>query len=200
MKSSTPSHKAIMIAVGILMLGAVTAFTLSSRAAKPPAASAPAPASVSVASVLQKSVTEWDDFSGRVDAVDRVEIRPRVAGAIDAVHFQEGQLVKKGDLLFTIDPRPYQAELARADAAVAGAQATLALSTTELERTRRLLEEHAVAQRELDQRENTLVEANASLQAAKAAQLTARLNLQYTAITAPVSVEIAPPSRPAVSP
>ncbi|HWZ48271.1 MAG TPA: efflux RND transporter periplasmic adaptor subunit [Herbaspirillum sp.] len=187
MKSSTPSHKAIMIAVGILMLGAVTAFTLSSRAAKPPAASAPAPASVSVASVLQKSVTEWDDFSGRVDAVDRVEIRPRVAGAIDAVHFQEGQLVKKGDLLFTIDPRPYQAELARADAAVAGAQATLALSTTELERTRRLLEEHAVAQRELDQRENTLVEANASLQAAKAAQLTARLNLQYTAITAPVS-------------
>lgn len=187
MKSSTPSHKAIMIAVAILMLGAVTAFTLSSRAAKPLAASASAPASVSVASVLEKSVTEWDDFSGRVDAIDRVEIRPRVAGAIDAVHFQEGQLVKKGDLLFTIDPRPYQAELARADAAVAGAQATLALSTTELERTRRLLEEHAVAQRELDQRENTLVEANASLQAANAARLTARLNLQYTAITAPVS-------------
>ncbi|MDB5990251.1 MAG: cmeA [Herbaspirillum sp.] len=186
MKTSTPSHTAITIAVGILLLGAVAAFTLSSRAAKP-AMAAPAPASVSVAAVLEKSVTEWDDFSGRVDAVDRVEIRPRVAGAIDSVHFQEGQLVKKGDLLFTIDPRPYQAELARADAAVAGAQATLALSTTELARTRRLLEEHAVAQRELDQRENTLVEANASLQAANAARLTARLNLQYTAITAPVS-------------
>jgi multidrug efflux system membrane fusion protein len=175
-----------MIAIGILILGGVAAFTLSSRAAKPPA-DAPAPASVSVASALQKSVTEWDDFSGRVEAIDRVEIRPRVAGTIDVVHFQEGQLVKKGDLLFTIDPRPYQAELARADAAVAGAQATLALSKTELDRTQRLIEEHAVAQRELDQRQNALAEANATLQAAIAARLTARLNLQYTAITSPVS-------------
>ncbi|HEY4072975.1 MAG TPA: efflux RND transporter periplasmic adaptor subunit [Herbaspirillum sp.] len=186
MKTSAISHKAIMIAIGILILGGVAAFTLSSRAAKPPA-DAPAPASVSVASALQKSVTEWDDFSGRVEAIDRVEIRPRVAGTIDVVHFQEGQLVKKGDLLFTIDPRPYQAELARADAAVAGAQATLALSKTELDRTQRLIEEHAVAQRELDQRQNALAEANATLQAAIAARLTARLNLQYTAITSPVS-------------
>jgi multidrug efflux system membrane fusion protein len=186
MKTSAISHKAIMIAIGILILGGVAAFTLSSRAAKPPA-EAPAPVSVSVASALQKSVTEWDDFSGRVEAIDRVDIRPRVAGTIDVVHFQEGQLVKKGDLLFTIDPRPYQAELARADAAVAGAQATLALSKTELDRTQRLIEEHAVAQRELDQRQNALAEANATLQAAVAARLTARLNLQYTAITSPVS-------------
>ena len=186
MKTSAPSHKVVMIAIGILILGGVAAVTLSSRAAKPPAA-APAPASVSVAAALEKSVTEWDDFSGRVEAVERVEIRPRVAGTIDVIHFQEGQLVKKGALLFTIDPRPYQAELARAEAAVAGAQARVALSKTELDRARRLIEEHAVAQRELDQRENALREANASLQAAEAARLSARLNVQYTAITAPVS-------------
>jgi multidrug efflux system membrane fusion protein len=94
--------------------------------------------------------------------------------------------VKKGDLLFTIDPRPYQAELARAEAAQAGASARLALAKTELDRTRRLIDEHAVAQRELDQRENALREADASLKAAEAAVQSARLNLQYTAITAPI--------------
>jgi multidrug efflux system membrane fusion protein len=188
MKTTTSvfTRKAIVIAVAVLGIGAAGTFTLTSRAAKP-AAAAPAPASVSVAAVLEKSVTEWDDFSGRVEAIERVEIRPRVAGTIDAVHFQEGQLVKKGDLLFTIDPRPYQAELARANATQAGAQARLLLSKTELDRSRRLIEEHAVAQRELDQRNNAVQEADANLKAAEAAVLTARLNLQYTAITAPVS-------------
>lgn len=186
MKTTASSHKALMIAIGVLIVGGVAAFALSSRAAKPPAA-APASVSVSVAAALEKSVTEWDDFSGRVEAVDRVEIRPRVSGAIDAVHFQEGQLVKKGALLFTIDPRPYEAELARADAAVAGAQARVALTKTELDRARRLIEERAIAQSELDQRENAMREANAALQAAAAARLGARLNVQYTAITAPVS-------------
>ena len=150
-------------------------------------AAAPAAVSVTVASVLERSVTEWDDFSGRVEAVERVEIRPRVSGTIDAVHFQDGQLVKKGALLFTIDPRPYKADLARAEAARAGAQARLALAKTELERTKRLLEERAVAQRELDTRENALQEADANLKATDAAVLSARLNLQYTEITAPVS-------------
>lgn len=188
MQTSIPlfSRKAITIAVGILIVAAVGTFALTSRAAKP-ANAAPPPTSVSVAAVLEKSVTEWDDFSGRVEAIDRVEIRPRVSGTIDAIHFQEGQLVKKGDLLFTIDPRPYQADLARATATQAGAQAQLALAKTELNRTSRLIDEHAVAQRELDQRNNALQEADASLKAAEAAVQSARLNLQYTAITAPVS-------------
>jgi multidrug efflux system membrane fusion protein len=136
---------------------------------------------------MEKSIIEWDDFSGRVEAIEHVEIRPRVAGTIDVVHFKEGQLVKKGDPLFTIDPRPYQAELARAAAAQAGAQARLVLTKTELERTRKLVEVHAVAQREFDQRDNALREADAALKAADAAVLSARLNLQYTSITAPVS-------------
>ncbi|MDB5811538.1 MAG: efflux transporter, family, subunit [Betaproteobacteria bacterium] len=180
------TRKIIAIAVGVIVIGVAGTVSISSRASKAPVA-ARAPASVSVASVLEKQVIEWDDFSGRVEAIEHVEIRPRVAGTIDAVHFQEGQLVKKGDALFTIDPRPYQAELARAEAAQAGAQTRLALTKTELDRTRRLIEEHAVAQRELDQRENALREADAGLKAADAAVLSARLNLQYTAITAPVS-------------
>lgn len=190
MNNSRFLRKTIAIAITIAVVGGGAAWSITSRgAAKPsgPAASAPAPVPVSVAAVLEQPVTEWDDFSGRIEAIERVEIRPRVAGTIDAVHFQEGQIVKHGDLLFTIDPRPYQAELARAEAAQAGAVARLALAKTELDRTRRLIDEHAVAQRELDQRENALREADASLKAAEAAVQTARLNLQYTAITAPIS-------------
>ncbi|HZV98113.1 MAG TPA: efflux RND transporter periplasmic adaptor subunit [Methylophilaceae bacterium] len=188
MKTSTPlfSRKTIAIAIGIVLISTAVGMSLTSQAAKPQAA-AVAPTPVTVASVTERPVIEWDDFSGRVEAIEYVEIRPRVAGTIDAIHFKEGQLVKKGDPLFTIDPRPFQAELARAEAEKAKAQATVELSQTELERTRRLTEEHAVAQRELDQRNNALLEAAAQLKATEAAVMTARLNLQYTAITAPVS-------------
>jgi len=140
--------------------------------------------------VIERPITEWDEFSGRVQAVEHVEVRPRVSGTIDAIHFREGQMVRAGDLLFTIDPRPYQAELARTEAALAGARARLALSKTELDRAHRLIEEHAIAQRELDQSENALREADASVKAQEAAVLTARLNLQYTAICAPVAGRI----------
>lgn len=180
------SRSAIAIAIGVLVIAGAATVSLSGHAEKTPVA-APAATSVTVANVLERSVTEWDDFSGRVEAVERVEIRPRVSGTIDAVHFQDGQLVKKGASLFTIDPRPYKAELARAEAARAGAQARLSLAKTELDRTRRLLEDRAVAQRELDQRLNSMQEADANLKATEAAVLTARLNLQYTEITAPVN-------------
>lgn len=189
MKTSTSprfSRSAIAIAVGLLLVVGVATFSLTGHAEKSAPAAPPA-ASVTVANVLERSITEWDDFSGRVEAVERVEIRPRISGTIDAVHFQDGQLVKKGAPLFTIDPRPYKAELARAEAARAGALARVSLAKTELDRTRKLLEERAVAQRELDTRENALQEANANLQATDAAVQTARLNLQYTEITAPVS-------------
>ncbi len=186
--STTPRfpRSTIAIAVGVLLVIGVATVSLTGHAEKA-APAAPAATPVTVANVIERSVTEWDDFSGRVEAIERVEIRPRVSGTIDAVHFQDGQLVKKGASLFTIDPRPYKAELARAEAARAGAQARLSLAKTELERTKRLLEDRAVSQRELDQRENALLEADANLKATDAAVLTARLNLQYTEITAPVS-------------
>ena len=180
------SRSTIAIAIGALVIIGAATISLSGHAEKTPAGAPPA-ATVTVANVLERSVTEWDDFSGRVESIERVEIRPRISGTIDAVHFQDGQLVKKGDPLFTIDPRPYKAELARAEAARAGAVARLSLAKTELERTRKLLEERAVAQRELDTRENAFQEADANLKATDAAVQTARLNLQYTEITAPVA-------------
>ena len=172
--------------LGVTLLSAAgIALALHSGPAKS-TAGPPAGAPVSVAQVVQKAVTEWDEFSGRVQAVERVEIRPRVTGAIDSIHFDEGQMVKKGQLLFVIDPRPYQATLAQAEASVTAAKARMALAKTEAERSRRLIGEKAIAQRELDERESALLAASADLQAGTAAVQNARLNLIYTSITAPV--------------
>jgi multidrug efflux system membrane fusion protein len=140
-----------------------------------------------VATVKEASVTEWDEFSGRVQAVDQVAIRPRVSGVIVAVHFEDGQLVKQGDALFTIDPLPFQAELAHAQAAQAAAQAQVALAQTNSDRNRRLIDNHSIAQSELDQSNANLLEATANLKAADAAVQTAALNLGYCEITAPVT-------------
>ncbi len=177
--------KLILIALGIGVI-ATSLISHNSQASKPAPAATPA-AAVTVEAVIEKPVIEWDDFSGRIEAMDYVEIRPRVSGTIDAIHFKEGQVVKKGDLLFTIDPRPFMAEVARAEADRASASAAVELAKLELERTHRLLEEHAAPQRELDERNNTSLNANAKLKSAEAALLTAKLNLEYTAITAPVS-------------
>ncbi|RYZ09046.1 MAG: efflux RND transporter periplasmic adaptor subunit [Comamonadaceae bacterium] len=154
-----------------------------------PAAAAPA-TPVSVAIVAQSDITAWDEFSGRLEAVDRVDIRSRVAGAVQSVHFREGSLVRKGDLLITIDPAPYAAEVERAQAQVASAQARAAFSRGEQERARRLWEERAIAQRELDERSNAGLEAEATLRAAQASLQSARLNLGYTQLRAPVAGRI----------
>jgi multidrug efflux system membrane fusion protein len=131
--SQTYNRKFILAALGIALIGGGT--IVYHNQAKSDVVAAMPPAAVTVESVIEKPVIEWDDFSGRVEAVDYVEIRPRVSGTIDVIHFNEGQLVKKGDLLFTIDPRPFQAEVARADAQKAAASAALELSKTELERS-----------------------------------------------------------------
>jgi len=180
------SKKIIIAAVSLAVIGTAFSISHNSEAAKPETV-AMAPTPVTVAPVVSRSVIEWDEFSGRVEAIEYVDIRPRVAGTIVGVHFKEGQMVKAGDLLFSIDPRPYQAELARAEAQKAQASAALNLAHTELERTRRLADENAVARRELDQRSNAVLETEAQLKAAEAAVMTARLNLQYASVTAPVS-------------
>lgn len=175
--------------VGVaLALWATGHLPLVNPAPQPPVASAaPGPVPVSVARVLEQSVTEWDDFSGRVKAIDQVEIRPQVSGIIEAVHFADGQLVKQGDLLFTIDPRPFQAALAQAEATVAGAESKLALARTNLARSQELIKARAISQNQLDIDNDAVLEADASLKAAQAAVLTAQINLDYTSITAPVS-------------
>ena len=156
-------------------------------ASNPPAAAQPAAVPVGVATVEETNVTLWDEFSGRLEAVERVDVRSRVAGAVKSVHFTEGALVKRDQLLFTIDPDPYAAEVERARAQMIAAQARLAYAKSEHQRAQRLWAESAIAQRELDERVNGEQEADANLRAAQAALQSARLNLDYTQVRAPVS-------------
>jgi len=172
----------LAIGAAVLVLPGVEA-----GASNPPADAAPPAVPVSVAAVAERQVNAWAEFSGRLEAVERVDVRSRVAGAVRAVHFREGALVKQGDLLVTIDPAPYAAEVDRAQAQVASAQARSAYTRSELERARRLWSEQAIAQRELDERVNAGLEAEASLRAAQAALQSARLNLSYTQVRAPVA-------------
>jgi len=187
----SPKHRRLWTA-GLAAI-AVTAIAVSLTepwAAKVEAASAPvAPAAtpVSVATVALREVATWDEFSGRLEAVERVDIRPRVAGTVQAVHFREGGLVQAGELLLTIDPAPYAAEVDRAEAQVAAAQARVAFATSEHARAGRLWELRAIAERELEERANARRAAEAELRAARAALRSARLDLGYTQVRAPVS-------------
>jgi multidrug efflux system membrane fusion protein len=168
------------VATAVFTLGSPSAGATSTPAA-PPAMP------VSVAAVVASDVATWDEFSGRLEAVERVDIRSRVAGSVQSVHFREGALVNKGDLLITIDPAPYAAEVERASAQVVAAQARQAFTRSEAERAQRLLDEKAIAQREHDERSNALREADANLRAAQAALQTAKLSLGYTEVRAPVA-------------
>ena len=150
------------------------------------AAALPA-APVSVAKVEQRDAMIWNEFSGRLEAIERVEIRSRVAGAVQAVHFREGSLVKAGDLLITIDPAPYAAEVERLKAQVVAAEARVALTKSDLDRARQLANSPALSQRDLDQRLNASREAEANLGSARAALQSAQLNLDYTQVRAPVA-------------
>ena len=153
-------------------------------------AAAPQATPVSVAAVSESEVTAWDEFSGRLEAVERVDVRSRVAGAVQAVHFREGSLVKKGDLLVTIDPAPYAADAERAEAQAAAAQARLSRAQGDHARAQRLWEEKAISQREYEERLNAQREADANLRAAQAQRESARLSLSYTQVRAPVSGRI----------
>ena len=147
---------------------------------------APAP-QVSVASALERDVTEWDEFTGRLEAVESVEVRPRVTGYIESVNFTEGSTVKKGDLLFVIDPRPYQAELSKAEAELARAVARSELAVADEGRSAKLLDIKAVSREEYDSRINATREAKADVVAVRAVVDSAKLNLEFTRITAPIS-------------
>ena len=152
-----------------------------------PAAAAPPALPVSVATVEPRDAIAWDEFSGRLEAIERVDVRSRVAGSVQSVHFREGALVRQGDLLVTIDPAPYAAEVERAEAQVAAAEARVALARTELARGRQLVDSRVVSVRDLDQRTNAFREGEANLRAAQAALQSARLNLGYTEVRAPVA-------------
>jgi multidrug efflux system membrane fusion protein len=175
---------------GLFTLGGGLAVYQGQAGAAPapaPAAAAPSAVTVDVAEVASRAVTEWQQYSGRLEAVERVEIHPQVSGILTAVHFKDGSLVKKGELLFTIDPRPFAAEVARAEAQLAAMEARTAYTASDLARGERLLAENAIARRDFDEKQNAAREAKANLQAAKAALKVAQLNLDYTRITAPIA-------------
>src|SRR3954463_13260351 len=142
---------------------------------------------VTVALIEPKQTVLWDDFSGRLEAIQRVELRPRVAGAILSTNFTEGALVKAGDVLFTIDPAPYAAEVDKAQAQLEAAKARAAFAANELERGAQLVGNAIVTRRDYDQRDNGNREAIANVKAAEATLQTAKLNLDYTQVRAPVA-------------
>ncbi|THC42838.1 efflux RND transporter periplasmic adaptor subunit [Massilia sp. Mn16-1_5] len=153
---------------------------------KTAAPAAPAAPPVSAAIVLEKPVAETQEFSGRLEAVERVEIRSRVSGFITAVNFKPGSEVKKGDVLFVVDPRPYQAEATRAQAAAASARAKADLAKRELARAESLMADKAIARREFDEASASQKELDASAAAAQAQYEAARLNLAYTRVVSPI--------------
>ncbi|WP_299713982.1 biotin/lipoyl-binding protein, partial [Tardiphaga sp.] len=141
----------------------------SAAKAEPAVAAAPPAVQASVAVVEAKATAASDEFSGRLEAVERVEIRSRVAGAIQEIHFREGALVKKDDLLVLIDPALYAADVARADGQVAAAKARLVLTKNEFDRGQQLSDSRWISQKDLDSRINGFREAEANLKAAEAA-------------------------------
>src|SRR5437879_7333397 len=159
------------------------ALVLSSCARPAPA---PPPPKVKVVQPVAREITEWDEFTARLDAVDSVEVRPRVSGYLQSIHFQDGAIVRKGDLLFLIDPRPYEAALHRTEADVELAKSRLALARKNFARAADLLKSHAISQEESDIRESNVRQAEASVEEAQAAVDAARLEVEFTHVSAPV--------------
>jgi RND family efflux transporter MFP subunit len=143
-----------------------------------------------VATVVERDITEWDEYTGRLEAVNTVEIRPQVSGVLQQVAFTEGKEVRQGQLLFQIDPRPFQAELSRAEAEAERSRTAAELAATDLTRSERLLGTRAISQEEHEQRVAASRSATAAVRAAEAAVEIARLQLAYTRITSPIDGRI----------
>lgn len=177
--------------LGLAILATAGAFvvTTSQDRAKAASAAAAAPSAtpVSVANVAERETAIWNEFSGRLEAIEQVEVRSRVAGAIQEIRFREGALVHKDDVLVVIDPALYAAEVARAEAQVAAAQAKLVFTKSDYERGQQLTGSNTISQRDQDNRVNAYREAEANLKAAQATLKTAQLNLSYTEVRAPVT-------------
>ena len=167
----------------VLLVALFAAGCARNEAAEAP----PAPPAVQAAKVVSKSITEFDDFTGRFEAVERVEVRPRVSGYVTATKFEQGHEVKAGDILYVIDARPYQAALKQAQAELTRARTQAALALSERERATRLIEKRAISQEEFDARTSGNEEAAANVAAAEAAVDAAALDLSFTQVRAPIS-------------
>jgi multidrug efflux system membrane fusion protein len=152
-----------------------------------PQGGAPPAMEISVATVPERDITEWDEYTGRLEAVNTVEIRPQVSGYLQEVKFEEGRDVKKGDLLFVIDPRPFQAELDRVVAEVERSRTAAKLAEADLARAEKLVATRAISQEEFESRNAARSSAAAAVKAAEAGVAVARLNLAYTRVTSPIA-------------
>lgn len=161
----------------------------SEQQGPPPGQSMPAMA-VTVATPLQKEIRDWDEYAGRFRAVERVEIRARVSGYLDEVHFEDGQIVKAGQTLFVIDQRPFKIAMEQAEADIGQANAQLELAKREFERVRGLRESRAVSAEELDRRTQELAVAKARVKALESKLHSAELDLEFTVVKAPISGRI----------
>lgn len=167
-----------------ILLSLLSLLALEGCGKAPPPA--PPPPEVTVAKVISKRIKDWDEYTGRFQAVDTVEVRPRASGYIDQVLFHEGQFVKRDDVLVVIDPRPYQADYDRAKAGLELAKSQYELATLEAARVQKLKDSGAVSREELDERLSTLHQQEASVSAAKAALDNAALMLSFTKVRAPI--------------
>jgi len=174
------------IALGSVLLAAQL---LAGCDSKPVAGSAPPPP-VTVARPLQKTITEWDEYTGRFTAVESVDVRARVSGFIDSIHFNEGQIVKQGDLLFVIDPRPYRLAVEQAKADVERAKAKLEIASLDVQRGAPLARSQTLTEREFDTRKSTERDAAGQVASAEAAVKQAELNLEWTEVRAPIGGRI----------
>lgn len=179
------SSKGLLASRGLLASAAIAALLVTAHAGAA-LAQEHAAVPVSIATVEAHEVDTWDEFSGRLEAIERVDLRPRVAGQIVAIHFREGSLVKAGDALVTIDPAPYAAEVERLEGLVGAAQAQVVFTKADVARARQIIG-NALSERELDTRANAYDAAVANLKSAQAALQTAKLNLAWTDVRAPVS-------------
>lgn len=173
---------------GLSFFPMLLAATLAACGGEPPPT--PPPPSVTVAQPLQQEVRDWDDYVGRFEAVQNVEVKPRASGYVQAVHFRDGDFVRAGQLLFTIDPRPAQARLDQARAQLARAEAQLANARTELARSRTLAQSQAASTEEVEQRQAALRSAEADVNAGRANVRAQGLDLGFTRVTAPISGRI----------
>ncbi|MEM9171958.1 MAG: efflux RND transporter periplasmic adaptor subunit [Pseudomonadota bacterium] len=167
------------------LLALAVALTAGCGGGGPPGGELP-PVPVDVAEVVVRNVTEWDEFSGRIEAVERVDVRPRVTGYLDAVHFDDGAIVAAGDLLFSIDTREYEAARRLASANRTRAQTRVKLAEQEMTRGEKLLAAKAISAEEFDSRTSELEQAKADLSSAEAELAQARLNLEFTQLRAPI--------------
>jgi multidrug efflux system membrane fusion protein len=179
-----------MIGLRLFIVAALFASLLAGCDNKPGAGAAPPPPPVTVSKPIQKSITEWDEYTGRFVPVATVEVRARVSGFIDSIHFHDGQIVKKDDLLFVIDQRPYQIAVEQAKADLERARAKYDIATADVDRATPLLRNQSLTEREFDTRKSAQRDAAGQVGSGEAALKQAQLNLEWSEVRAPIAGRI----------